>query len=112
MKKRTVFVGGIDEKTNEEILTSAFIGFGEIKSVSIPRDYGKDGAVVRLYGFVEYEEEDDAADAIENMNGAVLFDRTLTVNYARQLPTGQQLSRGKAVWTNEEDEKEIIAEKK
>jgi hypothetical protein len=34
-----VYVGGIDEKVNEELLHAAFIPFGDIKSVQIARDY-------------------------------------------------------------------------
>jgi len=38
-KKKIVYVGGLDSNATEEILHAAFIPFGEVKSVQIPRDY-------------------------------------------------------------------------
>ena len=101
--KRTLFVGGIyDEKVTEEILQAAFIPFGDIKSVSIPRDYTKDknsnSSGYRGYGFVEFEDAEDAADAMDNMDGAELFGRTIEVSIAR--PMKEYLTSG--VWESGE----------
>ncbi len=38
-KRKMLFVGGIDSSINEENLYSAFIPFGMIKEISIPKDY-------------------------------------------------------------------------
>lgn len=38
-KKNILYVGGLDEPVTEEILHAAFIPFGDIKSVQIPKDY-------------------------------------------------------------------------
>ena len=137
-KKRTVFVGGLDDRVTEELLQAAFIPFGDIKSVSIPKDFNVSGGnggkaqqqylqkqdskeggggetgTVRGYGFVEYEEEEDANSAIDNMNGAELFNRTINVYYARPMKT----NRAKAIWADgqegvqleksEEDEEEEV----
>lgn len=66
--KTTLYVGGLEESVNEATLHAAFIPFGEIKDVSIPLDHatGKH----RGFGFVEFEDKDDAADAIDNMHNA------------------------------------------
>jgi peptidyl-prolyl isomerase E (cyclophilin E) len=53
----------------------------------------------RGFAFVEFEEEDDAADAIENMDGSELSGRVLRCNIAKALPT---LTPGKAVWHSED----------
>lgn len=53
---------------NEAILHAAFIPFGEIKDVSIPLDHAS--GKHRGFGFVEFEDKDDAADAIDNMHNA------------------------------------------
>ncbi len=112
-------MGGIHpEHVTEELLQAAFIPFGDIKNVSIPRDFlqkktnddsaQKKGsgtttstpapapvpAAGRGYGFVEFEEEADAAEAIDNMNGAEFFGKILNVYYAR--PMKQHAT--KAVW--------------
>jgi peptidyl-prolyl isomerase E (cyclophilin E) len=38
-KKNVLYVGGLDAKATEEVLHAAFIPFGELKSVQIPKDY-------------------------------------------------------------------------
>ena len=53
----------------------------------------------RGFGFVDFEEEEDAADALENMDGAELFGKVLRCNIAK--PTSK-LQAGKAVWSAEE----------
>jgi peptidyl-prolyl isomerase E (cyclophilin E) len=105
--KKILFVGNLHcEKVTEELLQAAFIPFGDIKSVSIPRDYtpssssssssnqGSNGGEKRGYGFVQFESEDDAAAAIDNMNGAELFGRVIEVDIARPLKE----FRTRAVW--------------
>lgn len=81
--KTTLYVGGLEETVNEATLHAAFIPFGEIKDVNIPMDHatGKH----RGFGFVEYEDKEDAAAAIDNMHNAELFGRVLKVNIAQPM---------------------------
>ena len=37
--KLVIYVGGLDESVNDKILYSAFVPFGEIKSIDIPIDF-------------------------------------------------------------------------
>ena len=53
---------------DEKILLASFIPFGEVKEVTIPLDAGT--GKKRGFGFVEFEEADDAAEARANMNSA------------------------------------------
>lgn len=41
IQRRILFVGGLDNEITEEILLSAFIPFGIIKEVNIPKDFKK-----------------------------------------------------------------------
>jgi peptidyl-prolyl isomerase E (cyclophilin E) len=34
-----LYVGGIDDTVSEDVLHAAFIPFGELKSIQIPKDY-------------------------------------------------------------------------
>lgn len=81
--KTTLYVGGLEESVNEATLHAAFLPFGEIKEVNMPIDHAT--GTHRGFGFVEYEEKDDAAAAIDNMNNAELFGRVLKVNYAQPM---------------------------
>eukprot|EP01024_Parvocaulis_polyphysoides_P001316 TRINITY_DN10357_c0_g1_i1.p1 TRINITY_DN10357_c0_g1~~TRINITY_DN10357_c0_g1_i1.p1 ORF type:complete len:160 (-),score=23.40 TRINITY_DN10357_c0_g1_i1:244-651(-) len=78
--KDTLYVGGLAENINEAILHSAFVAFGEIKDVSIPLDH--QSSKHRGFGFVQFEEKEDAASAIDNMHNAELYGKVLKVNYA------------------------------
>ena len=50
----------------------------------------------RGFGFVEFEEEEDAAAAIENMDDAELLGRVLKVNVAK--PMAKKLGASRAGW--------------
>jgi hypothetical protein len=48
-----VCAGGLDEKVDEAVLHAAFVPFGDIITVEVPRE--SLGAKHRGYGFVEFE---------------------------------------------------------
>lgn len=88
--KTALYVGGLEETITDDVLKAAFIPFGEIKECNIPLD--NETGKHRGFGFVEYEEKDDAADAIDNMNNADL--------YGRYEPTGvPQWCPIRSIWT-------------
>lgn len=74
--KTILYVGGLEEDVTEDLLKAAFIPFGPIKESNIPLDNetGKN----RGFGFVQYEEREDAADAIDNMHNAELQGRCVS----------------------------------
>ena len=78
--KTTLYVGGLDELVNKDVLKAAFLPFGDILDVTMPLDHatGKH----RGFGFVQYESSEDAEAALDNMNHAELYGRTLKVNYS------------------------------
>lgn len=92
VRSRSLYVGGLDEAVTVAVLKAAFLPFGEIKDVQIPLDMATQKN--KGFGFVEFEEEEDAEAAMENMSESELYGRTLRVNKARAL----QGKAGKAVW--------------
>ncbi|KAJ2156221.1 hypothetical protein GGF46_005341 [Coemansia sp. RSA 552] len=82
-EKRTLFVSGLEEEVDEKMLHSVFLTFGEIVQVSLPGNTSSSTSRHRGFGFIEFEEADDAQEAIDNMNDAELFGRTITVRHAR-----------------------------
>uniref|UniRef100_A0A6S9RWN0 RRM domain-containing protein n=1 Tax=Chrysotila carterae TaxID=13221 RepID=A0A6S9RWN0_CHRCT len=97
--KRTLYVGGLEESVTEEILRAAFIPFGEIIDVNMPLDTSSQKH--RGFAFVQYDEKDDAADAIDNMNGSELFGRVLRVNTAK--PDAASRGSHRPVWEAQAD---------
>lgn len=96
-KKNALYVGGLDEAVTEEILHAAFIPFGDIASVQIVKDFAANKT--RGFAFVEFELDEDAEAAIENMDGAELFSRVIRCNVAKST---NKVNAGKAVWSAEE----------
>ena len=79
--KRTLYVGGLEESEAEATVRAAFIPFGEITEVNLPLD--NSSTKHKGFAFVQYEDKDDAAHAIDNMNNAELNGRVLRVNLAK-----------------------------
>ncbi|KAK4773896.1 hypothetical protein SAY87_028915 [Trapa incisa] len=98
VQKNTLYVGGLAEEVNEAILHAAFIPFGDIKDVKTPLDLATQKH--RSFGFVTFLEREDAAAAMDNMDGAELYGRVLTVNYAlpERIKGGEQGWAAQPVW--------------
>lgn len=95
-KQRTVYIGGLDEAVTVAVLRAAFLPFGEVKAVDVPIENvsGKH----RGFGFVEFEEAEDAQEAVFNMDNSELFGRTVRCNLARA-----SVGRGRAVWSVQDE---------
>ncbi|XP_037132196.1 cold inducible RNA binding protein a isoform X5 [Syngnathus acus] len=75
-----LFVGGLNFSTTEDTLASAFGKYGTIEKVDVIRD--KETGRSRGFGFVKYENMEDAKDALEAMNGKTLDNRSIRVDEA------------------------------
>lgn len=101
--KRAVYVGGLAEDVTPQVLRSAMIPFGNIKSVDIPMDYkvGK----TRGFAFVEFDDPEDASECIFNMDMSDLCGRTIKVSLAQQNQLSKlssQGANGQAIWSSDE----------
>lgn len=95
--KRMVYVGGLSEEVDEKILHAAFIPFGDITDINIPLDYETEKH--RGFAFIEFELAEDAAAAIDNMNDAELFGKTVRCNLAKPMKIKE--GHGRAVWSDD-----------
>ncbi|KAM6920202.1 cold inducible RNA binding protein a isoform 2-T2 [Lycodopsis pacificus] len=75
-----LFIGGLSFETNEESLAAAFGKYGSIEKVDVIRD--KETGKSRGFGFVKFDNSDDAKDALEAMNGKTLDGRSIRVDEA------------------------------
>ncbi|DBA03261.1 TPA: hypothetical protein N0F65_011620 [Lagenidium giganteum] len=103
--KKCLYVGGLDRQVTQEILYAAFVPFGPVKEVQIPSANQSHGGA-RGYGFVEFEEEEDAQAALDNMDDAELFGKTLRVTIAK--PERARLGSNKPVWAEIEETQDVI----
>jgi RNA recognition motif-containing protein len=81
-----LYVGNLNYSTGEARLREAFAPFGNLVSVSIITD--RVTGQPRGFGFVEYENADDAKRAVDSLNGQQVDGRTLNVNVARERTGG------------------------
>jgi len=96
--KRTLYVGGLADATTATALTAAFVPFGPVKNTEIPMDHkaGKH----KGFAFVEFEDVDDAAEAMFNMDGAEFLGRVLNVKVGMDNRNG--LKSNTSLWSKAE----------
>ena len=98
--KATIYVGGLDNAVNERLLADAFLPFGELADVMMPKpELPSSTDPHRGFGYVEFELAADAKEAIENMDQGELFGRVLKVAAAKpQKDSNEGLGSKTAVW--------------
>ncbi|KAG6087507.1 hypothetical protein E4U13_002834 [Claviceps humidiphila] len=101
--KATVFVGGLSQGVTSTHLYDAFLPFGEIVEVQLPKpDARKSTDSHRGFAYVEFEDPDDALEAIDNMHQSEFFGKILNVSEAKIPKSADEgLSSRKAVWEQE-----------
>lgn len=110
--KNTLYVGGLEERVTKDVCHAAFIPFGDITDISVPLDHatGKH----RGFAFIQYEDSADAEAALDNMNNAELYGRTLKVNFAapNKIKGGDKGWASQPVWADVDSwqEKKTIEE--
>ncbi|XP_072356370.1 RNA-binding protein 3-like [Scyliorhinus torazame] len=81
-----LFVGGLNFDTDEQALEDVFSKYGQIAEVRVIKD--KDTMTSRGFGFITFENPDDANDAMEAMNGKSLDGRQIRVDHAEKKSGG------------------------
>jgi RNA recognition motif-containing protein len=77
-----IYVGNLSRDVTEDQLRQAFEVFGEVKTVSIIKD--KLTGEPRGFGFVEMPSKEQAAAALQELDGKDLGGRALKVNEAHE----------------------------
>lgn len=78
---KKIYVGNLSFSVSEELLNSTFAQFGAVDSAKIITD--RETGRSKGFGFVEMSSEQDAAQAIEKLNGQDLNGRNMNVSEAR-----------------------------
>ncbi|CAK7233926.1 hypothetical protein SBRCBS47491_008776 [Sporothrix bragantina] len=128
--KATVYVGGLGPQVTVSSLHDAFLPFGDIADVSLPksdrnpkRDQAtgadQDGVAAdqdaishRGFAYVEFEDADDAKEAIDNMDKSDFFGRIIKVTAAKAPKASNEgLGSRTALWNQEAWVEQIAAGK-
>ncbi|KAJ5105802.1 Nucleotide-binding alpha-beta plait-containing protein [Penicillium alfredii] len=101
--KSTVYVGGLDQAVSAHTLAEAFVPFGEVVDISLPKpDIPNSTDTHRGFGYVEFDLPQDAKEAIDNMDGSELYGRTIKVAAAKpQKDANEGLGSKTAIWEQE-----------
>lgn len=81
MNENKLFVGNLSFQTMEKDLNDLFAQAGVVTSVNVMLD--KFTGKSRGFGFVEMSSKEEAAKAVEMLNGKEVGGRALTVNIAK-----------------------------
>ncbi len=76
-----LYVGNLPYSTTEDDLKEMFAAYGTVTSVSLIND--RETGRSKGFGFVEFENDDDAKKAIDALHGQDFGGRALVVNEAR-----------------------------
>ncbi len=77
-----IYVGNLPYQLTEEELKEVFAEFGEVESSKIIMD--KYSGRSKGFGFVEMPNDEEAKQAIENLNDTDVKGRNIRVNQARE----------------------------
>ncbi|KAK9355850.1 hypothetical protein V1505DRAFT_362984 [Lipomyces doorenjongii] len=99
--KSTIYISGLDMSVTTDALHYAFIPFGDIVDIQLPKD-DKSNEPHRGFALLEFETPLDAEAAIDNMNQAQLNGRTLKVTLSKPQKERFDIQKAKvAVWDSE-----------
>ena len=91
-KFNNVYVKNLSETTTDDELLKVFGEYGPITSAVVMRD--ADGKS-KCFGFVNFENADDAANAVESLNGKKFDDKEWYVGKAQKKSEREQEVKGK-----------------
>ncbi|CAL9085917.1 unnamed protein product [Musa textilis] len=86
MSSTKLFVGGLSFGTDDQSLKEAFESFGNVVEARVITD--RDTGRSRGFGFVNFDRNESASEALSGMDGQELNGRNIRVSYATDRPSG------------------------
>jgi len=81
-----IYVGSLPYETTSQDLIDLFGQVGQVVSATVITD--RDSGRSKGFGFVEMSNDEEARNAIDQLNGAHLGERSIVVNEARERQQG------------------------
>lgn len=78
---KNIYVGNLPFSVTDDSLSEMFSSYGKVSSARVIRDKFTDRS--RGFGFVEMENDEEAGNAIQELNGKSIEGRALKVSEAR-----------------------------
>lgn len=86
-----IYIGNIQRESSENEIKDLFETHGKVDSINLIRDnYTK---MLKGFGFIEMNDENEAQTAIKNLDGQLFNGRPLSVNVAREKSPDNQRRR-------------------
>jgi len=76
-----IYIGNLPKTTNEDAVRNLFAQYGQVAEITLIKE--PYSGLLRGFGFVEMPNRQEALNAIDKLNGALLEDNKLVVNQAR-----------------------------
>lgn len=83
-----IYVGNLAYKVSDQELKEVFEEYGEVTSAKVITD--RDTGRSKGFGFVDMSDDDEAQNAIEELDGTEMNGRALKVNKAKPKPAGNR----------------------
>ena len=83
---KKLFVGSLSYSAGDDELNEAFSAFGGVVSAQVIKE--RDTGRSRGFGFVEMETDEQAENAMKEMDGKDLMGRQIVVNLSKEKPRG------------------------
>ncbi|CCE91488.1 uncharacterized protein TDEL_0C05990 [Torulaspora delbrueckii] len=86
--ERVLFICRLNPSTKAKDIATIFHRFGEVHSVEIVRD--KESGRSLCYGFIEFNDRKACESAYKNMNGVLIDDKRIKVDFSQSLSRNQR----------------------
>jgi len=78
-ESRSLYVGNLDQKVTDVLLWEIFSTVGNVESCKVIKDKVGESSG---YGFVDYYTHEEANRALNNLNGRIIYNKDIKVNWA------------------------------
>src|ERR1700749_4501763 len=100
-----IYIGGLDERLTEGDIITIFSQYGEPVFLNLVRD--KDTGKSRGFAFLKYEDQRSCDLAVDNLSGAQVLGRLLSVDHARyKMKEGERETVGEEEAEEDETDRE------